>query len=94
MRSDLRMLQAQSDTVAVMLSQVCPICQSSNRREFPAEVNIHLPGVEGLTKPTVLAFPLIAVCLDCGVAQFTVAEAELERLAERDFGGQSYKAAV
>ena len=67
-----------------MSDQLCPFCQSANRREFPAEINIHLPGVEGLTKPTVLAFPLITVCLDCGVAQFTVAEAELERLAKRD----------
>ena len=64
-----------------MFCQSCPFCQSANRGEFPAEVNIHLPGVEGLTKPTVLTFPLISVCLDCGVAQFVVAEAELEQLA-------------
>jgi len=87
-------VQAQSGTVQAMASQTCPLCRSSNRREFPAEINIHFPGMEGLTKPTVWAFPRLTVCLDCGVARFTVAEAELERLADRDSGSRSYQAAV
>ena len=75
-----------------MSSQVCQVCQSANRREYPAEINIHFPGMDGLTKPTVWVFPQIFVCMDCGVAQFPVPEAELERLAEDD--SQSYRAAV
>ena len=77
-----------------MLSQFCPVCQSTNRREFSAEINIHFPGMEGLTKPTVWFFPRLSVCMDCGVAQFSLADAERDRLAESDTGGQSYKAAV
>ena len=77
-----------------MLLHSCPFCQSANLRDFPAEINIHLPGMEGLTKPTVWAFPRLLVCLDCGVAQFSIADGELDRLAERDTGVQPYKAAV
>jgi hypothetical protein len=77
-----------------MSSQFCPFCQSSDRREFPAEINIHFPEMEGLTKPTVWVFPRLTVCMDCGVAQFSVDKAELDRLAERDSRSQSYKAAV
>ena len=77
----------------VMSSQICPNCKSTNRREFPAEINIHLTGVGSLTKPTVWIFPRLSVCLDCGVAQFSVTDAELDRLSERDTGGQAYKAA-
>jgi hypothetical protein len=30
--------------------------QSANRRKFPAEMNIHFPGMKNLTKPTVWLF--------------------------------------
>ena len=54
-------------------------------------MNIHFPGMAGLTKPTVWLFPSLSVCLDCGVAQFDVPDAELQRLADDDSGGQSYR---
>jgi len=60
----------------------CKSCQSDNWNKFDAEINIHFPGYEGLTKPTVLVFPEICVCLDCGFAEFCVQEPELSRLAE------------
>ena len=72
----------------------CPFCRSANRREFTGEVNIHFPGMDGLTKPTVFVFPRLSVCLDCGITQFSIPDAELERLAEEDSDSQSYKAAV
>lgn len=75
-----------------MLCQSCPFCESANRREFPAEINIHFPGMEGLTKPTVWVFPRLSVCMDCGGALFTVAEAELEQLDNS--GRQPHMAAV
>lgn len=77
-----------------MSSQFCPFCHSENQRQFPAEVNIHFPGTKNLTKPTVWLFPTLSVCLHCGGAQFDLSDAELERLAERDSGSQSYKVAA
>ena len=59
----------------------CSLCQSSNQVEFPAEINIHFPGPENFTKPTVWVFPKILVCFDCGLSMFTTPKDELARLA-------------
>jgi hypothetical protein len=45
-------------------------------------MNFHFPGYEGLDKPTVWIFPEVVVCLDCGLAELTVPEAELRTLAK------------
>jgi hypothetical protein len=58
----------------------CRLCSSENQTEFGAEINIHFPGRKGLDKPPVLASPMLVVCLDCGFAEFTVAETELHLL--------------
>jgi len=60
----------------------CKSCRSDNQHKFGAEINIHFPGREGLDKPAVLVFPEVVVCFDCGVAQFTISEADLDRLAK------------
>lgn len=60
----------------------CVRCSSENLGEFSGEMNIHFPGYEGLTEPTVWVFPQITVCLNCGYTEFSVSEPELERLAE------------
>jgi hypothetical protein len=73
---------------------VCPLCQSGNQREFTAEINIHFPGRKGLTIPTVLVFPPLLVCLDCGAAQFTVPEPDLKKLANPDAQGDSCQTAA
>lgn len=39
----------------------CTFCQSSNQREFPAEVNIHLPGLRNSSNPGVFVFPKLLV---------------------------------
>jgi len=62
----------------------CKSCLSKNQREFPAEVNIHFPGKEGLKKPTVWAFPRLGICLDCGLTQFTLGDSELMQLNDPD----------
>jgi hypothetical protein len=51
------------------------------RAECGAEINIHLP--RDRDKAAVLLFPELVVCLDCGIAEFTVPEVELRRLGER-----------
>ena len=59
----------------------CKRCSSENQMKFNTEMNVHFSGREGLEKPTVWAFPEIVVCLDCGFAEFVVAETELKALA-------------
>lgn len=56
---------------------MCKHCASDNLKNFSAEVAIHFPGLEGLDKPIVWAFPKLLVCLQCGFAEFTLPEREL-----------------
>ena len=58
----------------------CVSCQSENQKKVTSEMAVHFPGIEGLKKPIVWMYPKILVCLDCGIAQFTVPEKELEVL--------------
>jgi hypothetical protein len=44
---------------------------------------IRSPGLKNIDKPTVWVFPELIVCLDCGMAEFVVPEAELRLLPER-----------
>jgi hypothetical protein len=60
----------------------CKSCKSENQRNFNGEICIHFPGLEGLDKPIVWVFPRLAVCLDCGFAEFTVPERELQVLQQ------------
>jgi hypothetical protein len=60
----------------------CNSCQSTNLSAFPAEINIHFPGINNLTRPTVLVFPHLSVCLDCGVTQFTLSGDQVRALSE------------
>jgi hypothetical protein len=62
----------------------CMSCQSLNTSVYPAELNIHHPGMEGLDKPTVWAFPHLLVCRDCGVTQFSLSSNQLRELSEPD----------
>lgn len=58
----------------------CKQCQSESQRTFSSEVAMHFRGLEGLNKPIVWVFPDVLICLDCGHAEFTVPEKELEVL--------------
>ena len=63
----------------------CRHCQSRNQSTFGGELALHFRVLEGLNKPIVWVFQDVAVCLDCGYAQFAVAERQLEVLRnERD----------
>ena len=62
----------------------CKSCGSLNQRKFDAETAIHFPGLKNIDKPAVFSFPKLVVCLDCGVAEFVVPEAELCVLAKDD----------
>jgi hypothetical protein len=69
----------------------CRSCGSNIQQDFGSEIIIHHSGLKNLDEPTVMVFPKIAVCLDCGVvAEFIIPEAELRRLVE---GGAASTAA-
>ena len=60
----------------------CKGCGTDCPKLFNAEMGIHFPGREGLTKPLVLVFPQVLVCLNCGFAEFTVPETQLRVLED------------
>jgi hypothetical protein len=62
----------------------CKSCQSQNQRNFGTEIAIHFPGLKGLDKPIIWAFPKILACLDCGFAEFSIPENELRQLVKAD----------
>ena len=62
----------------------CKSCGSLNQAKFTGEVAIHFAGLENIDKPIVWVFPELVVRLDCGNAEFAVAEAELRELAKID----------
>jgi hypothetical protein len=66
---------------------LCRSCCSENLGEFTAEIAIHFPGLKNIDMPAVWVFPKILVCLDCGVAQFAVPEAERRQLVKREAAG-------
>jgi hypothetical protein len=66
----------------------CKSCASKNLRHFRAEIAIHWPGLKNLDQPVVWVFPELVVCLDCGIAQFSVSEAELRLLQESKAAGE------
>ena len=59
----------------------CKACPSANSLELSAEINVHFGGWEGLKKPSVLVFPKLLICIDCGFTEFAIPERELARLA-------------
>jgi hypothetical protein len=65
----------------VLYVMTCRFCGSNNDAEYDAEINIHLP--RDRDRAAVLVFPRLVVCLDCGVAEFAIPEAELRLLGER-----------
>lgn len=65
-----------------MILMPCVVCASSNQICFPSEMNIQFPFLKNAVRPSVLIFPKVLVCLECGFASFTVPEAELRELRD------------
>ena len=63
-------------------SKICNPCCHANQKMFGAEVAIHFPGLDGLSKPIVWVFPECSVCLTCGFAEFFVPQRELRVLVD------------
>jgi hypothetical protein len=75
----------------------CKSCHSDNQTLYPSEICIHFPGeLEALSKPHVMVFPQLLICLNCGFTECSVPENELRSLAEgsvRNLGRNPYSAA-
>lgn len=59
----------------------CQLC-GSERTQLSAEINIHFPAMSGLTKPPVWVFPVLQVCLECGLTEFIIPPQELRALGD------------
>jgi hypothetical protein len=64
----------------------CRSCGSENQTQFGAEINIHFPELTNPDKPTVLVFPKLVVCMDCGFTEFAIQATELRLLGGRRCG--------
>ena len=62
----------------------CKVCGSENVHKLRGEIAMRSPGLQNIDKPVVWVFPDIVVCMDCGIAEFPVPEAELRLLAKRE----------
>jgi hypothetical protein len=47
----------------------CKSCGSENQTEFASEISVHISGLKNVDKPTVMVFPRLLVCMDCGFAE-------------------------
>jgi hypothetical protein len=70
------------DEVAQGCGMVCNSCRSVNQSKFSAEMAIHFPQLKDIDKPVVWVFPEVVVCLDCGMAEFSVPRDELRKLKQ------------
>ena len=55
----------------------CNACASLELVELDSEVCLHFPGLKGLKKRPIYAFPKLTICLNCGSIQ------ELEQIRKR-----------
>jgi hypothetical protein len=72
----------QRHKIEQLLERVVPVLQVGESARVSSRDQHPLSWKESLTKRTVWLFPQISICLDCGVAQFQVSDAELNRLTE------------
>ena len=50
--------------------------------EFASEISVHIVGLENVDKPTVMVFPKLLTCIDCGFTEFRMPEKELRLLTK------------
>jgi len=58
----------------------CKRCTSDYLKDLAGELAIHFSGLEGLTKPIVAVHPKLTVCLNCGLVEFVLPDAQKEQL--------------
>ncbi len=68
------------------VTMACRSCGLENQTQFAGEISIHILGLENVNTPTVWVFPRLLVCMNCGFAEFTIAERELRLLGKGPAG--------
>jgi hypothetical protein len=59
----------------------CSACDSKHLEKFGSEIAVHVEErISDLTKPHVLVFPKITICMDCGHMQAQLKKDELTLL--------------
>lgn len=58
----------------------CIACGSEKVDQFEGEIAIHFPGRRNIDKPAIFVSPTVFICIECGLAQFAIPEAELRLL--------------
>ena len=66
----------------MVASVECASCSSKKQCKLNAELAFHIAGLQGLDKPIVWAFPEVLVCLNCGFAEFALADSPLKKLGQ------------
>lgn len=60
----------------------CRSCGSETQTGFASEISVHVLGLENVNKPTLMVFPRLLVCMNCGYTELTLAEKELALLGK------------
>jgi len=60
----------------------CKSCGSGNQKEFASEITVHILGLDKVDKPTVMVFPRLLTCIDCGFTEFKMPEDEMRLLTQ------------
>jgi hypothetical protein len=53
---------------------------SENQTELGAEINIHFLSRHGMKPSEILIFQKVLICFNCGLAEFTISETQLNGL--------------
>jgi hypothetical protein len=64
----------------------CRSCGSESQAEFASEISVHVLGLENVNEPTLMVFPKLLVCMNCGFTELTLAENELAFLGKGSAG--------
>ena len=87
----LSLIMSNFDTISLSerCCMSCRSCSSSNQTQFGSEIIIHHSGLKNVDKPTVMTFPKLLICLNCGFTEGFVAADALDLLRQDGQGSSA-----
>ena len=67
----------------------CGRCASRNQSPFLSETSVHFRDPKDLTRSPIMIFPVLTVCLDCGLAEFEFPKEELRCLTATELSEEA-----